>query len=69
MPSYEAVYKCRLCGKEFKPQNPWADNPTMADKETYKKTNGKIKVLKFTVHFCENGEVGFGDLLGCRKVE
>lgn len=65
---YRAIFKCRLCGKEFEPKNPCAYNPTMADKEIYEKANGEIKILKFTVHFCENGDIGFGDLLGVRKV-
>lgn len=72
---YRAVYKCRLCGKVFTTQDGYFFTDDI-------KNDAKIDLffdrmciqvhggdLPYEHHVCDNGDVGFGDLLGVRKVE
>lgn len=70
---YKAVFKCRLCGKEFSSPNAYFtdDMTNEAGIEFFIarmciQYNGNN--LPYGHHFCENGDIGFGDLLGVRKV-
>lgn len=70
--TYRVVCKCRLCDKEFTPDGYSADNMT---------NDIPISVFLWRIcsqdktsglpyhHTCDNGDIGFGDLLGVRKVE
>lgn len=71
---YRAVYKCRLCGKEFTPPNGYfTDDMTNEARisfflgrmcQQYEGNN-----LPYEHHVCDNGDIGFADLLGVRKVK
>ena len=65
---YRAVYKCRLCGKEFVSSCYWIDNMTIDDIDTYKIEKEEGKSPNVIFHFCKEGEIGFADLIGGRKV-
>lgn len=65
---YQAVYKCRLCGKMF-----------LTDKE-YKKGSAVRKMIRIDIntpysnrgneiHYCTDGNIGFADFMGFKKVE
>lgn len=68
---YRAVYKCRLCGKEFSVLNSYFKDDMCASKVIYL---GRMCVqnegnnLPYEHHVCDNGDIGFADLLGARKV-
>ena len=62
---YRAVYKCRFCGKEYEPDDyvyrtEWETANHMIERS--------LQSCLLEVHYCENGDVGFGDLIGLRKV-
>lgn len=52
---YRAVYKCRLCGKEFISQFYWIDNMTTDDIETKKSENEEGKSPNVIFHYCKEG--------------
>lgn len=56
---YRAVYKCRLCGKEF-----YGDEYC----KTKVRSTQCIYLLP-EIHNCETGDISFADFLGLRKVE
>lgn len=71
---YQAVYKCRLCGEEFR------ENETKESKiqtinipfsinENIKHTEFPINIFKHTIHYCKDGSIGFSEFQGFKKVE
>lgn len=62
---YITVCKCRLCGKEFYVDDDWATELEAAA-NIIESASGQTP---FEIHYCDNGDVGFGDVLGARKVE
>lgn len=65
---YRAVFKCRLCGEEYESNNYWVDNMTTEDIDSKEIGNEAGKSPNVIFHFCENGNIGFADLIGGRKV-
>ena len=74
MTEYRAIYKCRLCGKEF--VSAATGSADIAIKHMVRVTTG-IKPLEFignpieetSMHSCKDGSMGLADFLGFRKVE
>lgn len=66
---FRAVYKCRLCGKELVSSYYWIDNMTTDDIETKKSEKEEGKSPNVILHYCKEGQIGFADLIGGRKVE
>ena len=73
MIEYRAIYKCRLCGKEF--VSAATGSADIAIKHMVTVTTG-IKPLEFignpieetSMHSCKDGSMGLADFLGFRKV-
>lgn len=67
---YKTIYKCRLCGKEFTPLNGYSKNEAkIAIFIGRMCVQNKGNNLPYEHHVCDNGDIGFADLLGVRKVE
>ena len=74
MIEYQAIYKCRLCGKEF--VSAATGSADIAIKHMVRVTTG-IKPLEFignpieetSMHSCKDGSMGLADFLGFHKVE
>ena len=71
--AYKTIYKCRLCGKKFTPPNGYfADDMTNDARIQFflgtmcQQNRGNN--LPYEHHICDNGDIGFADLLGVRKV-
>lgn len=57
MNEYKAIYKCRLCGKEFYG-------------EAYKMNGSRYPTGSiYKQHKCDDGRYGIGDLLGTYEVK
>lgn len=74
MSEYRAIYKCRLCGEEFKGSA--TTNIDIAIKNMLNVTFGyEIKqwneapVSEIFMHSCKDGSLGLADFLGFRKVD
>lgn len=74
MTEYQAIYKCRLCGKEF--ESAMTTSADVARKQILHATIGyKIEewigppLEKNTMHSCKDGSMGVSDFLGIKKVE
>lgn len=70
--TFEAIYKCRLCGETFGygVTGGSVANATLVGLATNIDTS-KItgnKILLNEVHYCEDGSKGFADFQGFRKV-
>lgn len=75
MAEYQAIYKCRLCGKEFVQYK--TDEHSIAKglvsamtgdgSLRYIKHDGKVHI--HVPHSCSDGSFGFSDFCGFRKVE
>lgn len=68
MEKFKIIYKCRMCGKEF------LKREIKDDFQAQRYLGGmcvqyKGNNLPFEFHRCEDGSFGFGDLIGCRRVE
>lgn len=67
--TFKAVYKCRLCGKEFTEPNRYSKDEAKICSFLGKRcVQNKGGCLPYEYHICDSGDVGFGDLLGARKV-
>lgn len=68
MEKFEVIYKCRMCGEEFSHEEINGD----LQAQLYL---GKMCVqfkgnnLPFEFHRCKDGDYGFCDLIGCRRVD
>ena len=75
MIEYRAIYKCRLCGKEFLDSlinGKEVDECSKAfwkGKYIYRSVSGRNNIPKEKFHFCKDGSIGFADFLGFRKVD
>lgn len=68
MSEYRAIYKCRLCGGEFTKfvtEFSYDANLYIMPMCLQNQRNN----LPFESHICPNGDIGFADFLGFRKVE
>lgn len=52
MPTYQAIYKCRLCGKEIIKDD---------------LHNATSDLFRYEMHNCKDGSYGFVDFLGFRE--
>ena len=77
MEKYMAIYKCRLCGKEFC-NSGTGDKDTAATATMYTvlESSGITPQFEspnaptqFGFHSCKDGSYGMGDFLGMRKTE
>lgn len=68
---YKLTYKCRLCGEEFQSHGTFETfgMPIGELLELYAKNCKKHDKGVPPHHTCDNGDIGFGELIGCRKVE
>ena len=78
MGEYYAIYKCHMCGKEFR----IADSPFKANEGDFPEIIGKIirnqqfignsilyrSPMKLP-HLCGNGDAGIADLIGFKKIK
>ena len=71
---YMAIYKCRLCGKEFeycRTGEIVAQALTVAlsvnESTEHVRYNGKLR--RHTVHECSDGSYGISDFRGFKKIE
>ena len=69
----KAVYKCRLCGQEFKDCETGRDiafiltvGVTSCEYYTIK---GQLTFHRYIVHNCKDGSIGFADFRGFKKEE
>lgn len=70
METYQAFYKCRLCGKVFGAQRKDRITAISEIAITVCGFDDKRKVPNQTIHICDNGEsLGIADFQGFRKVE
>lgn len=74
---YQAVYKCRLCGEIFetgKKRNMQVLQflQKLGEQDFFRSDDffgDEIKIGRCMGHFCGNGDYGFADLQGFRKVD
>lgn len=65
---YKVVCKCRMCGEEFQCRESDEDSAFFIQGTIVflpKSMNGGVPPY----HICDNGDIGFGELIGCRKVD
>lgn len=65
---YVNIYKCRLCGEIF--------STRLMDDDSYIRTylekmchQSDGERLPYAHHVCKNGDIGFADILGFKKLE
>lgn len=67
MSKYRPIYKCRLCGETF----------GGFIKDSYHEADDFIRAIlihskphhiPYSRHYCENGDIGLGDLLGVERL-
>lgn len=69
MSEYKAIYKCRMCGEEYKSHHIFE---CIGEANSYMR---KMCIqlerynLPFEHHVCKDGSLGFSDFIGIRKVE
>ena len=68
MPTYQAIYKCRLCGEEFEKGEVEIEN-AMSVIHSLVINNSTGFAMRHKPHNCKNGSYGFADFLGFRKKE
>lgn len=71
---YQAVYKCRLCGEEFKDcttgeEIAQAANIALAVVGNTNHVKCARNIYKNTTHYCQDGSFGFADFQGFKKTE
>lgn len=70
---YEAIYKCRLCGKFIVGDRAVEENKAihimnrLLSEENTKLGNQPYWGHRYDNHVCEDGSFGFGDFQGFRK--
>lgn len=74
MATYQAIYKCRLCGEIFADgitggAIAMAVNVALTVKETFYNANTHSSGQRYMPHNCADGSMGFSDFQGFRKVE
>lgn len=71
MEKYRAIYRCRACGKVFLPErcNEKIIRKAMAEFAFNESLHSKRCGTGMNAHECENGDIGFTDFVGFRKVE
>lgn len=74
MTEYQAIYKCRLCGKKF--ESAVTTSADIAIRHMVSITTGHdplefigAPVTKTYMHSCIDGSMGLADFLGFKKVE
>ena len=67
------VYKCRLCGEEFKGVQgndlTLRHNLGILTGQETAHNKGTFSVVRHEVHCCKDDSLGFGDILGVRGKE
>lgn len=74
MAEYQAIYKCRLCGKEFKSAVTTDTNIVIKHMLSvtiaYKSAEYiGAPVTELSMHSCKDGSMGLADFLGFKKVD
>jgi ribosomal protein L37AE/L43A len=78
MKEMEAIYKCRMCGKEFAKGNVSQEKitPIMVSFRMSGDYGIKVRskydepnVTKYNSHICSDGSAGFADFIGFREEE
>lgn len=75
MIEYRAIYKCRLCGKEFsdslinEKEVKKCAEAFWKGKSIYRSISGRNDIPKEKFHLCENDSMGLADFQGFRKVD
>lgn len=72
--TYRAIYKCRLCGEEFKycqtgEEIAQTANMVLTVYGHAKHIKGARDIYKNVNHYCKDGSFGFADFQGFKKVE
>lgn len=71
---YQAIYKCRLCGEEFKDcetgeMMTQAITVALTVKGTTENVRCQRNLYRNTTHFCKDGSFGFADFQGFKKID
>lgn len=72
---YQAIYKCRLCGKEYLGHSTGNKNVAMdcvhkiMRKEYFYPKGSEMGLDRFDIHNCEDDSFGFADFQGFKKAE
>lgn len=69
---FQAIYKCRLCGKIFKKGNESVGRAIGIATRLTSEDNfvqGDVYGSRHEIHNCEDGSCGFSDFQGFKKVE
>lgn len=62
------IYKCRMCGEIF--STILSDDKEYARSYLEKMCHNSIECpLPYCHHICKNGDIGFADILGFKKVD
>lgn len=74
MPTYQSIYKCRLCGEEFeKGEVETESTMSVTSSLVINNSTGFVvkgkRLYRHASHNCKNGSYGFADFLGFRKKE
>lgn len=75
MATYQAIYKCRLCGETFassvlsEAEVDKCFNSFWKGRYRYNSMSGRSDIPKECSHFCKDGSIGFAAFQGFRKVE
>lgn len=70
MPTYQVIYKCRLCGEEIinsEVEEKIALGLTVAVNTPNDNFHNTSDLFRYEMHNCKDGSYGFVDFLGFRK--
>lgn len=74
MSEYRAIYKCRMCGEEYRTVGAvdkiaFQSIVGIISKEFFYPNGSGIGLHRHDVHNCKDGSFGYSDFIGFRKVE
>lgn len=71
MKSYDALFKCRLCGETFATST--AGGRKAAEKAAIYASMGEVSEPQapalHDIHICDNGGIGIADFIGFKEME
>lgn len=69
---WTVTYKCRLCGQQFGDGGTDGDNTASnitVSVITDRQFHEGNPVSRISRHYCDNGDIGFGDIVGLVKLD
>ena len=68
MSNYMRVYyKCRLCGKIYSDQTIPKNRSLPAMAQHVLSEKSETQVIRYGIHHCDHGEMGFADFIGMKE--